>query len=549
MSSFPRDPQPNARRIENNDIKVTKHERIEGEPSSKFTRLIRQQRRLAKRPFDTLAIIYILRTIFNPPKNNLPFQIKSSIINPYRKFTEEKRDKKKRDLVWPPFSFLLPLQKGSYLMLYEYYTLGSLACQDCIQAIKVCFGNNIIDETKEKGTIYEEKLCISHKDSSKKWSNWFLSPNELDQFIKTHLLTKKSPYYIANQPLNGRAFSRKSKDQFSYKTIVIDVDAHKYLAENKPTPAAFQAQIDELIYRITRDTKEIGFNMAVETGRGVQFWLFMEETSKALRFLHTRAVNTLCKVISDILTDYGLDQVFEVDMVASKKDMGLFRLPGSFDPRTNKATVTHVFSYDKHDYNDLNQTITDLWDLTWNETKGKKRKKARITPISRAEANYLALMSKRVCLIDTMVDRNMIDIGQREVAMFLYFNAARQLSWTGETAEDKTEKLNSRLKSPLNQSELNAIFRNPKVYKISNKLWYEYLGIDQKEVEGLVMTKSNAARDLRRLQKKETRNEAIEGLYSKQTPIKEIARKLGISVSTVRKVLDAKDLRTTKPLV
>ena len=432
-------------------------------------------------------------------------------------------------------------------MFRSYYSLGNLACQEAAQAIKLSFVNNNLDDQNQKRTSFDEKICISHKESGK-WINEFYSPEMLDISLNNIYMAKEFSYYIVNQPLKGNSQTRRSSNLFSYRNIVIDVDAHEYLERNNLQPMQLQPHVDELLYRINRDMQELPFNFAVETGRGVQLWMCMEETSKSLKFAHNRAVNTLCKIVSDILKEYDLDDVFEVDKVSSKKNLALFRFPGSYNPTTRTFTKVHMYHDKLHDYNELNQTITDVWELFWNDdqSKTKKKKTRKITPITRAAAEYLPLMNKRVRIIEEMVERGMIDVGHREVALFLYFNAARQLSWDNETPESKTEQLNQKLKKPISAAELKAIFNNRKVYKISNNLWYEYLDIKPSDVEGLVMTKSNALRDLKRKQKKDTRNEAIESFYKKDMPISEIAKTMGIGRATVQRVLDARGLRVTK---
>ena len=432
-------------------------------------------------------------------------------------------------------------------MFKTYYSFGALACQEAPQAIKLSFANSNLEDPKQKEKAYDEKICISHKESGK-WVNEFYSPDMLCKTINHISMAKEHAYYIASQPLKGNAQTRRESNMFSYRNIVIDVDAHDYLERNNLSPMQLQPHVDELLHRINRDMQELPFNFAVETGRGVQLWMCMEETSKALKFAHSRAVNTLCKIVSDILKEYDLDDVFEVDKVSSKKNLSLFRLPGSYNPTTRTFTKVHIYHEELHDYNELNQTITDVWELFWNEEQGKSKKKKtrKITPITRAAEEYLPLMNKRVRIIEEMVERGMIDVGHREVAMFLYFNAARQLSWDNETPEDKTERLNKKLKKPISAAELKAIFNNRKVYKISNNLWYEYLDIKPSDVEGLVMTKSNALRDLKRKQKKDTRNEAIESYYKKDMPIATIAKTMGIGRATVQRVLDARGLRVTK---
>ena len=418
-----------------------------------------------------------------------------------------------------------------------FYNLGTSACETICRS----YSPLSIDELDENVKTFDEKICISYRDG-RKWRNMFFAPGELKEKLPKLRLEYGKAYYITNQSVYGRSKKRTSDKLFSFHNIIIDIDAHEYL-KNNDLDYEFQEKVDDLIYRIKRDTCDIPPNFIVKTSRGIQCWWNFEETSKVLQFAYKRAVNTLCRVMSDILDDYNYNNVFQVDMKSSKKPLGLFRLPGSYNPLFDRYTEIITYHNEKYDFNDFNDYITDFYDLHWDterkkKPKAKKAKKNSVVPISRAQKGYLPLMVKRKSIIQGLFDKNKVIVGNREVALFLFYNTVRQLPFEDLTPEEQTRLLNKQLDCPLRDSELQAIFNNPKIYKISNKLFYEYLGITEADVKEVYMTKSNFSRDYERKIKKLDRNKEIVRRYEiKNQSILGISKDMGISRNTVKTVL------------
>ena len=408
------------------------------------------------------------------------------------------------------------------------YYLGTSACN----AIADSYMSSI-DNSGQKVNTFDEKICISYREG-RHWKNLFYKPEELKKALPYMALRTNRAYYITNQSLYGKAQKRTTDNLFSFHNIIIDIDAHDYLKEND-LDYDFQEKIDELIFRINKDIGEIKPNFIVKTSRGIQCWWNFEETSKVLSFAYTRAVNTLCRVISDIITENSLNSVFSVDS-SSKKKLALFRLPGSYNPKTQKSTEICYYHNKKLDFNEFNNYVSEYFELHWNPKK--KKQKPKVVPISKADQKYMPLLIKRTRLLETLVEKGMVNVGIREVAMFLFFNSARQLPFFDSTPEEQTRQLNSKLADPLTNAELEAIFRNKKIYMISNRLFYDYLNITESDIKEIYMTKSNFSRDYERHLNKQNRNKEIVRRYKiNEQSILGISKEMGISRNTVKSVL------------
>lgn len=416
-----------------------------------------------------------------------------------------------------------------------FYNLGTSACEAIVRS----YSPLSISESDENVKTFDEKICISYRHG-RKWNNMFFAPEDLKEELPKLRLEYNQSYYITNQSVYGKAKKRTTDKLFSFHNIIIDIDAHEYLKENS-LDGLFQEQLEDLIGRVKKDTEKIPPNFIVKTSRGIQCWWNFEETSKVLQFAYKRAVNVLCRVLSDILDDYHLNEIFEVDMKASKRPLGLFRLPGSYNPTTDRYTELYTYHNNKYDFTEFNELISDYYDLKWNseaKPKSKRRKKASVIPITKAEKGYMPLMFKRKSIIQGLFNNKKITVGKREVALFLFYNTTRQIPYEDLTPEEQTLLLNKQLDCPLRESELKAIFNNPKVYKISNQLFYEYLGITEEDIKEVYMTKSNFSRDYERMIKKLDRNKEIVRRYEiKNQSILGISKDMGISRNTVKTVL------------
>ena len=456
----------------------------------------------------------------------------SSIFDHIRKtYYNGSHGNKKRDRSAKRVSWGSSQRTWEITMRTEYYYLGTSACK----IIANSFTSSVsINDNSLNVKSFDEKICVAYQ-LGRNWKHEFYKPCELENGLKNLPLQRNRSYYITNQSLMGFSQSRKQENLFSFHNIVMDIDGHEFWKNHK-NDIEFQEAIDKLIFCVKKDTCEITPNFIVKTSRGIQCWWNFEETSKVLAFAYQRAVNTLFRVLSDILKDNNLDDVFSVDR-ASKRKVGLFRLPGSFNHKTELFTEIEYIHDKKQVFTDFNEYINDWFGLHWNTDAAKTKKKA-IIPITKSKKEFVPLMIKRTRLIECMIDKGFVKVGNREVSLFLFYNSSRQLPYFDLTPEEQTRQLNQRLKEPLKDCELEAIFRNKRVYKISNTLFYEYLKITEQEAREIYMTKSNFSRDFERLTKKQNRNKEIVRRFQigKQS-ILGISKTMGISRNTVKTVL------------
>lgn len=180
--------------------------------------------------------------------------------------------------------------------------------------------------------------------------------DKLEQKIEKLDILQSCYYYItANTTVRHR--SRAEKNLFSINNIVLDFDIHTRMNQHDR-----EELLEAFVWYLKRDlfyyTSGLSPNVIHYTGRGVQLWWHIEETSGELDFLYRLVVGLLLDRISDLLNEYPtLQKTIEVDRVASKNIIGLYRLFDTYNTHTRTKTQTEILHYNSYDLNTLFQLL------------------------------------------------------------------------------------------------------------------------------------------------------------------------------------------------
>ena len=358
-------------------------------------------------------------------------------------------------------------------------------------------------------------------------------------------INPEQDYYIMANTVNHYT-KRTSDNLFSLNNIVIDCDIHSDI---------FSYERDEIIkdfiWRLNRDLFELNAlpkpNVIHYTARGTQLWWHIDSASSKLIFIYEKVIDYIVIILKSFLDEYPeLKQHIEIDALASKNTVGLFRMFNTHNTKIDKDTCVEILHDKSFDLNELlNQLKENEIVKEYIEQKEalKKRytKKEKRASKTHKKNSYSALHYKRIRIIEELAKKEDTK-GKRDMMLFLAFNSARQI-YQIEQAKEICRTINNSFNEPLN--DLEYIFKQKKIYKIKNDTFYEYLGVSKEDLIKMgayELSKPNITRDTerqqRKMEKQKIKDMAVKLLKSGLTH-KEIADQTGLSLSTIARLSKA----------
>lgn len=360
----------------------------------------------------------------------------------------------------------------------------------------------------------------------------------------------KSHYICANSSVS-KARSHQESQVFSLKNIVIDLDCHG----DSPIEALNKA--NNLLKSLECSSLPMP-NLVCFTGRGVQLWYHLIPCSKKLAFLYKAIADALCSAYESFVINKG----FLVDRSASIRISGLFRVPGTFNPKAGVFSQAVQMRKGRYDINALKDILGIAFEKTSYSSAKKEnmknsvRKKKREHNSQKKESAFVQEKSLSSLGFNRMafLEKYVLDgkpIMSREIFAFLYHNAACLAGCTDPVKA--VFRFNGLFPVPLKDNEIWAMIRcsDKKNYHISNEKFFEIAGIHgfmpKQKTDCRTSKEKNRARDQKRKQKKDALVKQIQMFYrygrTKQYihlpvhSIKEIAGLSGCSVNTVLKYI------------
>ena len=383
-----------------------------------------------------------------------------------------------------------------------------------------------------------------------------------DKIKKLNIIQSNNYYITANTTKRYRG--RSEKNLFSINNIVLDFDIHSRMNQHDR-----EEMIEDFIWYLKRDlfTARDGTgipmpNVIHYTGRGVQLWWHLQETSAKLDFLYKKVVGLMLDRIEECLEEYPqLQEAIEIDRVASKNIIGLYRLFDTYNSHTRTKTETEILHGESTDLNSLfnllnpvEQNPSEIAIIAPEPSKEpeahkptsikKDRKKRSTRP-----KNYTGLHRKRLFIIQNLVEQDAVDVGKRDIILFLAYNSAIQIMPINE-AKLVCKNLNEQFATPLKSIDyIYKEFDDGVPYHFKNNTFYEWLDISPDSQ----IYFENAYADHRQKPKSEIRQHNKEQRNSKKQQAKqmlldgcsykEIEETTGLSHSSIYRI----SAQTEKP--
>lgn len=369
---------------------------------------------------------------------------------------------------------------------------------------------------------------ITIAKNQKTWKQQYF--NDINN-IRIRLNTKDT--YVSQNSFTNQ--SRKLINLNRLHSIYIDIDCYR----KNLTKEAVIYFLEEMYGEIPRP------NFLIDSGRGIYYVILINESKKKLA-----EWQTIEKFLYNKMEWLGADaKCLDATRV--------LRVIDSINSRNNnKVKVLDQYEYDYSIDEILENYIPEIQKYK----KSKKKKKGRPKKIV-SLYNLYHLYASRIADIEKLCElRNYNMTGYRETTLFLYRYFSNVYHDNEDDALDNALELNEMFTEPLNEDELikdtesaSRYYKDIK-YKYSNAKLISILDIteeEQMQLSTIISTKEKYRRNnLRRYN--ERRNEEgktekekeiadrlnkIRELKQKKFTNKEIAEKLGITISTVKRDL------------
>lgn len=369
-------------------------------------------------------------------------------------------------------------------------------------------------------------------------------------FLARMTISPKLDYYITANSVSG---VKRSADQlFALHNIVMDVDAHQIEAHEADA-------LEDLWWRMRRDLflpDELPEPSAViNTGRGLQLWWCIVPVSAKCLCYYDEITGAFAQRIKCFLEEYSHLSCFHVDRGASQNPIGYFRLPGTFN--TKSQTSTQLIFCQKRQY-----TTHELLPLVKSWPKEPPPSPRRLEDAfagQYAQEDIFLLKDIRTTgffRVRQMIQLRMLrnnDVGaetRNNLCLIVYNAMVHALGH--EEAWDKLLAFNRGFKQPMTERELHQTIdtsRKKNGYRFRNKTIIGFLEITPEEQKAIGLYEPTApycqmtrlsghpARKAAAKTVRDHRNQKICDLADQGMSRKEIARVLEIDRNTVAAVL------------
>lgn len=314
---------------------------------------------------------------------------------------------------------------------------------------------------------------------------------DIEEHIRNMKILKSNNYYITKNGL--KPYSKRCAEKlFTLNNICLDIDFHS-------RANAFERMciLEKFEFYFFRDLINIQppFNIPkpsvwVRSGRGFQLWWHINSASPKLLFLYNNIIDKIAIIIKDFLTEYpDLEQQVEIDVSASKNAVGLCRLVGTWNTHTRTKVEHEIISTQGYDINELNKALSEhpvykeyeLKELLKKQGFAKRSEASRKGQATKKKRNPVqALNLKRLAFIKWFSDILLDSVGKRDIMLFLAYNSAVLVMPTAQ-AQEYCRQLNQTFSEPI--KNIDYIFKSKKLYKITNKRFYEMLGATESEIK------------------------------------------------------------------
>ena len=357
--------------------------------------------------------------------------------------------------------------------------------------------------------------------------------------------------------LTANSFStpkeRKKKNLYTIQNIVLDIDIHSAKRDRE----FFVQRLDAVLYLAFKDkTFPLPVpNTVVYTGRGIQlWWAVCPFSAKELLYVYHDLVRYFASEITKrINEDKDLEKYVIVDAAASKKESGLFRMPGTWNAKSRTFGSFRILHENKFDAVSLFFDRHPKTGKPFIKYKSKRKNGFR---------DYGKYMEEKIRhLIKLRREEGLDENGFRDLYCLIVYCAYLSSGTAEDIAWGKTIALNESFQRPLPEKELRSYMSSAteKKYRFTFEKVIEYLDIDEKEQETIrlkparvrkeerEMAKKRAKENrVRRKEEKEKKKLRVLELLMKGYTQQKIAGIIGCTQSTVSKIIKEAGIKCKK---
>lgn len=331
--------------------------------------------------------------------------------------------------------------------------------------------------------------------------------SEVESFEANLIVNPSLDYYKTK---NNYSAAKKG-NLLGMTKIVIDIDAHKISSNNQ------ENIIKILSHSLMNENHDIDYSEIIETGRGIQVYINIEQTSHVLSWLYEKAsrhqADRFIRAIEDIKQEYNIKENIEVDIATSVSPYTLIRVPNTFNS-VNKAQTRKVYN---------NNRVYQLNDLLIEEVSHEF-----ITTKFSCDTFEKNLITSRLKYL--MSDDHKVEEGNRMKTLFLLYNNLVQIKDTKEARED-VYRFNRSLSKPLKSNEVEAMFTyiNKKGFlRFKTKTFQEWAGVNH------IKTKRDIEEENR--DKRILRDKIIKLMLTDKTiTYKKISEQVDVDIKTIKR--------------
>ncbi len=380
---------------------------------------------------------------------------------------------------------------------------------------------------------------------------WTGDRQDIRGFLAEMTVFSKSNYYISANTFTNH--QRKLENLFSLENMVIDIDCH----QEDISPNQRENLLETFLFRFA-DLDIPSPHTMVRTGRGLQLWWKILPIHSKCLFFYNQGKSYLLDRIQLLLEEYPEElSSLTLDRVASTNAAGLYRLPGTKNPKAHKE-VTYTKTSHNPPY-----TVQELVKLAEENpvktTQNSKPKRNSMTEkdlfagqYATAELDLLDQTNsltffrcKQLIQLRKLRNRPMGMEERNNFSLIAY--SALRATFPHLEAMEHLRAFNQGFQQPMTEKELqNTIYtaQEKDGYHFTNRCILDFLQVSPQEQEliGLYATKgsfetttSHPARDIARKLKKEDRIEKIKNYVSQGKTNVEIAKEMNLSEKTVGK--------------
>lgn len=380
---------------------------------------------------------------------------------------------------------------------------------------------------------------IGIKKKSGKWMKNEFAPRQsvFTSHINEHQYFGKKDLYVSKNAHIGIPVTKDSV--LGFINIVIDIDAHQIV------PEAMEEETEKLRYFLfSGEIADIPMpNTIVYTGRGVQLWYSIHSLAAKLSEPYEKVSRHIASVLSEAISSSPALSNFQVDMASSCKTAGLYRMPGTYNSKSDCYGSVEFIHDEKLDVLSFcNYEMEHEPRQYHRQTNGDYRQLARI----RENAIRKLIRIREQAGEDTT--------GMRDLYCFVFFN----VSFTGDLdySLKQTMDLNKSFKHPLSESKLMSYLsssikkaKSGDAYHMTNKKIIDYLNITPEECR-LIGFSEKKKKPVKRpgLTKKISDDivKIINNLAKLGLNKSQIAKAVEVSVTTVSNYLKKSNIKTHK---